>query len=269
VRTRRRFAQHFLEAPWVAKLIDAIAPDPADRIIEIGPGRGALTAALAPRVSAIVAIEIDRDLAQRLERAAPANVRIIEDDVLRLDLGRIVSELTASGEGGRVRLVGNLPYNISSPILFRLTSLVRAGPRLSDAIVMLQREVADRVAASPGTGDWGPLSIAVQMRADVTRVLALPPGAFRPTPRVHSSVLRLKFRPPRIDVQDEALLDSVVRAVFGQRRKTMLNALRAFASTRGLDAAEILRQLDIDSRRRPETLSLAEFARLAATFEPA
>jgi 16S rRNA (adenine1518-N6/adenine1519-N6)-dimethyltransferase len=133
---------------------------------------------------------------------------------------------------------------------------------------MLQREVADRVAAQPGTGDWGPLGIAVQLRADVTRVLALPPGAFRPPPKVHSTVLRLQFRPAPVALDDEEMLDRLVRAVFGQRRKTLQNALRPFATARGRDPAEVLASAGLDSRRRPETLGLEEFARLAAAMAP-
>jgi 16S rRNA (adenine1518-N6/adenine1519-N6)-dimethyltransferase len=261
---RKRFAQHFLEPAWVRKLVDAIAPEPTDVIFEIGPGRGAVTAALAPRVRSLTTIEIDRDLAALLRRSALPNVTVVEGDVLRADLPRLFQDLAdQAGSDGRVRLVGNLPYNISSPILFRLMTLVRGGAALHDATVMLQREVADRVAGRPGTGDWGPLSIAIQLRADVIRQLALPPGAFRPTPRVHSTVLRLRFHPMVVAVDDEGMLDSVVRAVFGQRRKTLLNALRPFASTRGLSSQQLLEAAGIESQRRPQTLSLDEFARLA------
>jgi 16S rRNA (adenine1518-N6/adenine1519-N6)-dimethyltransferase len=254
----------------VRKLVAAVAPEPSDRFLEIGAGRGALTGELAPLVRRLTAIEIDRQLAETLAGTAPAHVAVVEGDVLQVDLAALVRELADTvGPPGRVRIVGNLPYNISSPILFRLMTLARDGAPLYDATIMLQREVADRVAAAPGTGDWGPLAIAIQLRADVTRRLALPPGAFRPPPRVHSTVLQLRFRQPQVEVRDEPLFDSVVRAVFGQRRKTLLNALRPFASARGSDAREVLQRADVDPQRRPETLTLEEFARLTAVVASA
>jgi 16S rRNA (adenine1518-N6/adenine1519-N6)-dimethyltransferase len=265
---RRRFAQHFLEAAWVRKLVEVIQPEPSDVVLEIGPGRGALTLALAPRVAALAAIEIDRDLAAALRRRQEPRVQIIEGDVLRIDLERLVTALLADAGGGvRLRIVGNLPYNISSPILFRLMALARAGAPVSDATVMLQREVADRVVAQPGSGDWGPLAIAIQLRAQVTRLLALPPGAFRPQPKVHSAVVRLAFRDLPPWVAHPAELDTIVRAVFGQRRKTMLNALRPLATTMGRDAARVLAAAGIDSDRRPQTLNLPDYARLADAWE--
>jgi 16S rRNA (adenine1518-N6/adenine1519-N6)-dimethyltransferase len=265
VRARQRFAQHFLEPAWVRKLVERIEPTAGDGILEIGAGRGALTRALAPLVCRLVAVEIDRDLAAALATGAPANVGVVEGDVLRVDLGAIADALAvAVGPQGRVRVVGNLPYNISSPILFRLLGLARAGAPVHDAIVMLQREVADRVTAEPGTGDWGPLAACIQLRADVRRLLALPPGAFRPAPAVQSAVLRLEFRAPRVAVGDEALFGTLVRALFGQRRKTVLNALRAFAATYGHDAAGLLAAASIAPGRRPETLNLAELAALTA-----
>jgi 16S rRNA (adenine1518-N6/adenine1519-N6)-dimethyltransferase len=266
VTVRHRFAQHFLESAWVRKLVEAIAPQSEDLLLEIGPGRGALTAALAPRVHKLTAVEIDRDLAAALRTAAPPNVTVVAGDVLSVDLGRLVRDLYSDTGRHGVRIVGNLPYNISSPILFRLLALARDGAPLTDATLMLQREVAERVAGAPGSGDWGPLSIGVQLRADVSRLLALPPGAFRPAPRVQSSVVRLRFRPPAVALPDEALFDSLVRAIFGQRRKTLLNALRPFASTRGLDAAAVLAVTGIDGRRRPGTLGLDELAAVAAAI---
>lgn len=264
MRARKRFAQHFLEPAWSRKLLDAIGLEPADTVLEIGAGRGALTLGLAARAARVVALEIDRDLAAELSGSHPANVELVETDVLREDLVARLSALRrVTDPGGRVRIVGNLPYNISSPILVRIVRAVRAGAPVTDAVVMVQREVADRVAAAPGTGDWGPLGAVVQVRADVTRLLSLPPGAFRPQPRVHSTVIRLRFRDPLVAVNDEAHLDRVVRAVFGQRRKTLLNALRPLATTLGVQPAPVLAAAGIDGQRRPETLSLAELAALA------
>jgi 16S rRNA (adenine1518-N6/adenine1519-N6)-dimethyltransferase len=265
MKARRRFAQHFLEPAWVDKLVERMQVEPSDIVLEVGPGRGALTIRLAARARSVTAIEVDRDLAAELSSSVPANVTIIQEDVLRADLATLVRDLQAgAGPAARVRVAGNLPYNISSPILFRLMDLVRGGAPLHDATLMLQREVADRVAASPGGGDWGPLAIALQLRADVTTLLALPPGAFRPMPRVHGAVVHLAFRPLRLPLGDERTFDSMVRALFGQRRKTVRNALKPFASARGLDAGALLADAGIDPRRRAETLYLEELARLAA-----
>jgi 16S rRNA (adenine1518-N6/adenine1519-N6)-dimethyltransferase len=236
--------------------VDAIAPGPDDRFLEIGPGPGVLTARLAPRVRELTAIEIDRDLAARLGRSLPPNVRIIVADVLSLDL----APLTADGP---LRVAGNLPYNISSPILFKVIETARRTGAILDATVMLQLEVAERLIAPVGTGDYGVLAILTRLHADITRVLALPPGAFRPMPKVRSAVVRLAFRPPAVDIEDEAHFERLVRTIFMQRRKTVLNALRPFAEPLGVDPAASLARAHIDARRRPETLDLHELGRLA------
>ena len=271
MRARKRFGQHFLEPAWVRKVVEAIAPTSEDVFLEIGPGPGALTYALAQTGAAVTAVELDRDLAARLARAVPSNVRVVQGDVLRVDLDALVRESLAArcAAGGRARVVGNLPYNISSPILVRLLRTVRDGTPLSDATLMLQEEVAARVMAPPGGRDYGPLAITVQFRADAQRLLSLPPGAFRPVPRVRSALVGLSFRPPRVEVTDEALFEGVVRGAFTQRRKTLANALRPVAAARGADAGVVLARAGLDGRRRPETLDLAEFARLAAAFAPA
>jgi 16S rRNA (adenine1518-N6/adenine1519-N6)-dimethyltransferase len=267
MRTRKRFGQHFLESAWADKVVAAIAPQASDRFVEIGPGAGALTFRLAPLVAHLTAIEVDRDLAADLRPQLPANVDLIVADILDVDL-------LAHAEAP-FRVAGNLPYNISSPILFRLIAAATgAGPAESppdhppiiDATLMVQREVADRLEAAPGSGDYGVLSISVQLHADVRRVLTLPPGAFRPAPRVHSAVVRLTFRPPTVPIGDERPFEAMVRSMFTQRRKTLANALAAFAATRGQQAAEVLSATGIDPRRRPETLSLEELAALAARF---
>lgn len=260
MQARKRFAQHFLEPAWVRKLVQAVAPEPDDAFIEIGPGRGALTAILAPRVSHITAIELDRDLVARLRADLPSTVDLIEADVLQVDLKAIADDLAA--RGARVRLVGNLPYNISSPILRQLTRLARDGAPVVDATVMLQDEVARRVSGHPNSRDWGPLSIGVQLRAEARIVLTLPPGAFRPAPRVHSAVVQLRFRPPLVEVGDESAFDGLVRAIFGQRRKSLGNALKPIAHSRGLDPKTLLAEAGLDDRRRPETLSIEEVGRL-------
>ncbi len=276
---RKRFGQHFLEPAWADKLVAAIDPHAGDRFLEIGPGPGALTLRLAPRVAHLTAVEVDRDLAAALAPELPSNVELVVGDFLNLDLARLL-------QPGRVRVAGNLPYNISSPILFKLIEAARpsvgaglqsrpnpepASPRtrepaIVDATLMLQREVAERLEARPGTGDYGVLSISVQLHADVRRVLTLPPGAFRPAPKVHSAVVRLTFRPPSSPPRDERVFVAMVRSMFTQRRKTLANALSRFAETCGVSAVSALEASDIDPSRRPETLDLAELTRLADHF---
>jgi 16S rRNA (adenine1518-N6/adenine1519-N6)-dimethyltransferase len=259
---KRRYGQHFLEDSWADKLVTLIDPQPNDQFIEIGPGRGVLTLRLAPRVSHLIAIEIDRDMVATLEPRLPATVTLIHADFLD-------ANLTELSGGRRFRVAGNLPYNVSSPILFRLLDAHRSSGLPIDATLMLQREVADRITATPGTGDYGVLSIFVQMHCDVRRVLSLPPGAFRPPPKVHSAVVHVRFRPPAVAVSDETVFEAMVRAMFMQRRKTLLNALRPYATSRGADASKALASGAIDPRRRPETLQLTELARLADYFASA
>ncbi len=253
---RKRFGQHFLAPLWADKVASAIAPRPGDRFLEIGPGPGVLTTRLAARAAQVTAVEIDRDLAAELRRTAPRNVTIVDGDILDFDLLPLLSS-------GPLRVAGNLPYNISSPILFALLSASRASPNLLDATVMLQREVAERLAAVPGTRDYGVLTIFAAAQADVTPLLSLPPGAFRPPPKVHSSVLRLTFKPSVVPVELDALFERMVRTMFMQRRKTLSNALRVFAESVGVDAAVVLADAGIDPRRRPETLGQADLLRLA------
>jgi 16S rRNA (adenine1518-N6/adenine1519-N6)-dimethyltransferase len=258
VRARKRFGQHFLEQAWVDKLIAALDPAPGDTFLEIGPGRGALTRALAPHVARIVAVEIDRDLAAALPSQAPANVHVITGDFLDVDLDGVLR-----GEARPLRVVGNLPYNVSSPILFRLLAAADEGRRFRDATVMLQKEVADRVVAAAGTEGYGTLAVQVGLLADVDRLLVLPPGAFRPPPKVTSAVVRLRFRAPAADVGDPAAFERVVRGVFTQRRKTLLNALRPVADSFGRSAPQVLERAGLDPSRRPETLDVHEMARLS------
>lgn len=261
MRTRKRFGQHFLEPVWADKVLEAIAPTPDDVFLEIGPGQGVLTVRLAPRVRQLVAIEIDRDLIAALAPKLPPHAQIVNADVLDVDLAALVPPADAA----HTRIAGNLPYNISSPILVRLLELATERP-LRDATLMLQREVADRLAAAPGTAEYGVLSVLTQWRADVWRLLALPPGAFRPPPEVRSSLVRLAFRPSPIPVADPKLFVSMVRAMFTQRRKTLANALASFGRSLETDASTMLAASGIDARRRPETLEIVEIARLADTF---
>ena len=268
MRARKRFAQHFLEAAWVNKLVAAVGAAPDDAILEIGPGRGAITRPLAEQSGKLLAIEVDRDLAAALEATKPANVTVVTGDVLSVDLLPILTTWlgTAPDPAHQFRVVGNLPYNISSPILFTLLDLAATTNGVRDALLMLQKEVADRLIAKVGTGDYGVLTVLTALTADVTRVLVLPPGAFRPPPKVYSAVVRLAFRPPKEDVGEPEAFIRMVRSMFTQRRKTLGNALKPYSVETGKPAPEMLRVAGIDPRRRPETLELAEFAALANAF---
>jgi 16S rRNA (adenine1518-N6/adenine1519-N6)-dimethyltransferase len=258
VRARKRFGQHFLERAWVDKLMAALGASPGDTFLEIGPGRGALTKALAPRVARIVAVEIDRDLAGALPAHAPPNVRVVTGDFLQVDLDEILRD-----EPRPLRVVGNLPYNVSSPILFRLLHAADHGHRFRDATLMLQKEVADRLAAATGTPGYGALAVQVGLLADVERLLTLPPGAFRPPPKVTSAVVRLRFREPTADVGNQAAFERVVRGVFLRRRKTLLNAFRPVAESFGRSAPQVIELAGLDPSKRPETLTVHEMARLS------
>ena len=261
IRARKRFGQHFLEPAWVDKVIRAIDPKPDETFIEIGPGRGALTRPLAARAKEVLAFEIDRDLAAELRRSAPSNVTVVEGDFLDAANGRRLKT------DDRMRAAGNLPYNIASPIMFNLVALVSSGLSLVDATLMLQREVADRLIARPGRKEYGVLSVLIQHSAGVERLLTLPPGAFRPQPNVQSALVRLRFHPPDPPVANAEVFERLVQAVFTRRRKTLANALRALGETQSAQkAGRALAASAIDGRRRPETLSVAEFARLADAY---
>ena len=268
MKARKRFAQHFLESAWVTKLVAAVAAAPDDSILEIGPGKGAITRPLASQVRRLLAIEIDRDLAADLEAAALPNVAVVTSDVLSVDLVPILTDWLGEppGPGNQIRIVGNLPYNISSPILFALLDLAARTNGVRDAMLMLQKEVADRLVAKVGTGEYGVLTVLTTLTADVSRVLSLPPGAFRPPPKVQSAVVRLAFRPPKVAIPDQKLFVRMVRTMFTQRRKTIANALKPFGVERGVDPVSALAAAGIDAKRRPETLNLAEMAALAAAF---
>ena len=256
-RARKRFGQHFLEPAWVTRLVNAVDPQPDDVFLEIGPGRGALTKVLAPRVRKLLAFEIDRDLAAALPHTVAGNIDVIEGDFLDADLDRITR-----AEAGPVRVIGNLPYNISSPILFKLLAAANEGRSLADATLMLQKEVVDRIVATPGTGDYGTLAIQVALVADVERVLTLPPGAFRPPPKVTSAVVRLTFRAAAEDVGSQEVFEKIVRGIFLQRRKTLANALKPVAEALGQQAEDLIARAHVDGRKRPQALTLGEIAGL-------
>ena len=241
-RPRKRFGQHFLHDPGILRrIVEAIAPTAQDTIIEIGPGEGALTLPLLRAAGRLTAIELDRDLIEPLrERARDiGELTVISADVLTVDF-------TALAAGAQLRLVGNLPYNISTPILFHC---LQHAAVIRDMHFMLQKEVVERMAAAAGSKIYGRLSVMLQLRCSVEPLLRVPPGAFRPPPKVDSAVVRLVPLPAaqRPDV-DPGLLDRIVRAAFGQRRKTLSNALSGMAAAADIGAA------GIDPRARAEQL---------------
>jgi len=240
---RKRFGQHFLHDPGIlARLVEAIAPSPADAMVEIGPGGGILTRALLARVPHMTAIEIDRDLAAQLSAEIPARrLTVFCADALDFDFGALPPG---------ARIVGNLPYNISTPILFRLA---RHGAQFRDMHFMLQLEVVERMVASPSTPEYGRLSVMLQTRFRMQKLFRVPRGAFRPPPRVESAVVRMVPLPARMAC-DERRLGDIVRRAFSARRKTLRNALPLLPG----DYAA----LEIDPRLRPENLSPGDFIRI-------
>ncbi len=259
---RRALGQHFLRDYTVARaIVAALAPRSTDLVVEVGPGEGVLTAELRRRAGHLVALEIDRDLAASLRSRLPG-VEIVEADACRWDYGAL-----RRPPGGRVLVVGNLPYSSGTAILM---ALVDARAAIDEMVVMLQREVAERIAAAPGGRSYGSLSALVQLGCEVRVILHVPPGAFRPPPKVESAVLKLAVLPrPRVTVGDERHFRAVVRAAFAQRRKTVANALSASLSLPLARVREVLAEVGIDPGRRAETLDLEEFARLTTRLAPA
>ncbi|MGH7276009.1 MAG: 16S rRNA (adenine(1518)-N(6)/adenine(1519)-N(6))-dimethyltransferase RsmA [Candidatus Rokuibacteriota bacterium] len=252
---RRALGQHFLRDAGIARaIVDLVAPTANDLTLEIGPGTGALTGELARRAGRVVALEIDKGLVERLRLRFP-QVEILEADARRWDYGRL-----AAPPGGRVLVVGNLPYSVGKPILM---ALVEARTAIQEMALMLQREVAERVAAPPGSKVYGSLSVLTQIYCDARVALRVPPGGFRPPPKVDSAVLYLRvLREPRVPLADERRFHAVVRAAFGQRRKTLANAL---AAGLGLPLDVVRRAATtagVESGRRAETLTILEFAEI-------
>jgi len=256
VAPRKRFGQHFLHDPNVIrKIVDTIAPERDDVIVEIGGGLGALTAPLAARVATLHVIEIDPRLHETLERLGDAAHRIVvhRADALEFDFASLAPT------PGTLRVTGNLPYNVSTPLLFRLLEFRRA---LKDVHVMLQKEVVTRMVAAPGGKDYGRLTVMLSQWMDIEPCFDIGPGAFSPPPRVRSTFVRLVPRAtPRFDVADERRFARLVAHLFSMRRKTIARALRGH-----IGEAEIA-ALGLDPRARPETLLPADFARLAELWE--
>ncbi len=252
-RPRKRFGQNFLHAPdIISRIVRAISPGAEQRLLEIGPGRGALTLPLLEAGADLDVVELDRDLIPALE-ALPARakgrLRVHQADALDFDVCAVAG-------GTRLRVVGNLPYNISTPLIFRLLEQRHC---IEDMHFMLQKEVVDRMSAKPGGKDYGRLSVMVQCQCAVDRLFLIGPGAFNPPPKVESAFVRLvpHTRPP-VDIANPAIFADVVRLAFMYRRKTLRNALSTLLDGAAIEAA------GVDPGLRAEQLTLSDFARLAA-----
>lgn len=251
-KAKKSLGQHFLvDGHYVARIVAAIRPEAGDTMVEIGPGPGALTRPLLEKLPHLHVVELDRDMVARLHAEfPPERLTIHQADALAFDFKQIICQ-----HGDKLRVVGNLPYNISSPLLFHLADCAE---KIRDMCFMLQKEVVDRMAAAPDTADYGRLSVMLQARFRVEKLFVVPPGAFRPPPKVDSAIVRLLPLPPEaIPYRDARVFAEVVSRAFGQRRKTLRNTLK------GLVDAAVFEELGIDPIRRGETLSVAEFASLA------
>lgn len=267
IRPKKALGQNFLtDRNVLSRIVDAVELAPDDRVLEVGPGQGALTRLLAAQAAQVVAVELDRQLVPLLRRefAASGTVEIVEADILRADL----ADLLSTRWPGRWKVAANLPYNISTPVLFQF---MEHRHLFSHLVLMLQKEVGERLAAPPDCKEYGVLSVLCQLHFDIRREFLVKPGSFFPAPKVDSVVLRLvPLAEPRVAVRDEALFRRVVKAAFSQRRKTLWNCLKSaqfMADEKQL--REVLTGCGIEPGRRGETLSLDEFARLANAMDAA
>jgi 16S rRNA (adenine1518-N6/adenine1519-N6)-dimethyltransferase len=250
-----RLGQHFLRPAAVERLLRLIDPRPDQTFLEIGAGRGALTLPLAERAGRVVAVELDARLAAELQQRAIPRVTIVTGDALEADLAALVPRGS--------RLAGNLPYYVSSPLLRRFLDM---RGHLADAHLMLQEEVARRVASPPGSREYGILSVLFGAWAEVDVPLRFPPSAFAPPPRVSSAVLRVRFlRRPRVEIDDIGAFETLVKTAFARRRRTLENNLRDSYP----NLKENLRLLNIEGSRRAETLSVVDFAKLSRALRRA
>ncbi len=249
---KKRFGQHFLaDEVVIGDIVRAIQPRPGDALVEIGPGLGAMTNPVVERCKQLTVIELDRDLAARLRLRPELNV--IESDVLKVDFGEVAASLGTQ----KLRIIGNLPYNISSPILFHLLPWAHL---VADQHFMLQKEVVDRMVASPGHKDYGRLSVMLQWRYDMENVVDVPPEAFDPPPKVDSAVVRMTPYPVAPAV-DPAVLEKMVAVAFSQRRKILRHTLGAWITEHGIET-------DFDLQRRAEEVPVAEYVALAQAVQP-
>jgi 16S rRNA (adenine1518-N6/adenine1519-N6)-dimethyltransferase len=252
---RKRFGQHFLsDAGIIDAIVREIAPKSGDPMVEIGPGLAALTQPLVERLGRLTVIELDRDLAARLR--SHGQLSVIESDVLKVDFGAL-AETMAPGRPAALRVVGNLPYNITTPILFHLLGYA---PVIADQHFMLQKEVIDRMVAAPANADYGRLSVMLQWRYEMENVLFVPPESFDPPPRVDSAVVRMVPRAQPAPVQPE-LLEELVQVAFSQRRKLLRHTLGKWLEARQFGGS-------FDTQRRAEEVPVAEYVALAQALRP-
>jgi 16S rRNA (adenine1518-N6/adenine1519-N6)-dimethyltransferase len=253
-RPRKRFGQHFLtDRRSLERIVEALDPQPDDTVVEIGPGRGALTSLLAARCRRLIAVEIDRDLVKLLQQQFPdqPSVEIVEGDALEMDW--------AAMAGGRYLLAGNLPYYITTPLIFRILE----GRTPERAVLLLQREVAQRLVAAPGSSDYGALTVNVQVAATVQIISRVSAGAFHPKPKVDSAIVLLTPRPePLLGADEEMLFRKFVQAVFGMRRKQLVRVVRELWIPSPEKTAVMLSEARLDPASRPEVLSPGDFVRL-------
>jgi 16S rRNA (adenine1518-N6/adenine1519-N6)-dimethyltransferase len=260
-RARKRFGQHFLtDEAVIDAIVRAIDPRAGEALVEIGPGLGALTQPLLQRCERLTVIELDRDLAARLRRIAGLDV--VESDVLKVDVSALADRLVPAGAmreqaGPILRIVGNLPYNISTPILFHLLG---SAHRVIDQHFMLQKEVVDRMAAGPGGKTYGRLSVMLQWRYDIESLIEVPPESFEPPPKVHSAVVRM-VPLPRFAAVDMARFEALVASAFSQRRKLLRHSLGRWLEAQGFTG-------DFDLQRRGEEVPVAEYVALAQSLPP-
>jgi 16S rRNA (adenine1518-N6/adenine1519-N6)-dimethyltransferase len=279
LRAKKSWGQNFLgDDAILADIARLAAPRPGDLVVELGAGLGHLTARLVARGARVVAVERDRDMAEVLRGELGDAVALVEADAARLDYGEIArrfaagapatpaaSTSTSTSPVSKIAVVGNLPYHLTSPILF---SLLDQAERIARDVLLVQREVAERLAAEPGTRDWGILSVLLQREADVSVERIVPPGAFLPPPRVESAVVCARFRPPADPVRDPARFRRLVKAGFAQRRKTLGNALRAARIAPPEALASALARAGVDPGRRGETLTVSEWSALERALDP-
>jgi len=262
-RPRKRWGQNFLVDHNIArKIISSAALSPKDIVLEIGAGKGILTGKIAPQVRKVMAIEIDKKLCSflREELRNYKNVEIIGEDFLKLDISRLLT----SGDGSSVKVIANLPYYITSPIIVKLLNM----KKWSEAIFMLQREVGERITASPGGKDYGSLSILVQYHCDVEKQFNVSRNVFRPKPDVDSVVIKLKLlKVPRIKVKNERMFFEIVHAAFSQRRKKLSNSISNVLKIDKRPLENLLERLNISPTRRAETLSMEEFGAISDSLE--
>jgi len=258
VRPKKSLSQNFIVNDRAAKrIVDSLDIQEGDTVLEIGAGKGALTKYLLEKAQKVIAVEIDKKLCQYLEQrfAEKNNLVLINKDILKIDLENLVEQKS------HLKVIGNLPYRITSPLL---SLLLENREFIPLSVLMVQKEVAKRICAQPGSKDWSPLSITVQLYADVKTLFHLKPTSFYPSPKVESSVIKIVFlKRPRVFIADKNLFLLVVRSAFGQRRKIILNSLSANLNLPKKEVEVILNEAEIDPKRRPETISTQEFADLS------